>query len=99
MSDKDIIDLLGLTDRTIKVGVDIEQDLQYVMENGIDKYLQEIQAKEDRKKEFIDLFRECFQDIVEIIEKDPRQQIAVNCKGCRYGGRIDLSHQYGKATK
>lgn len=43
MSDKEILDLLDLNDRTIKVGVDLEQDLQYVIENGIDKYLKEIQ--------------------------------------------------------
>ena len=99
MKDKDIIDLLGLTDRTIKVGIDLEQDLEYVIENGIEKYLKEIQEHENKKKEFMDMFRECFQEIVHEFEKDPKQQIAVNCLGCRYGGRLDLSHQYAKRKR
>jgi thermostable 8-oxoguanine DNA glycosylase len=97
MSDKEILDLLGLTDRTIKVGVDLEQDLQYVIENGIDKYLKEIQKKEDKKKEFIELFRECYDEIVEIMEFDPRKRVAVNCFTCIRG--MDLSKQYGKPKK
>ena len=97
MSDKEILDLLGLTDRTIKVGVDLEQDLQYVIENGIDKYLKEIQKKEDKKKEFIELFRECYDEIVEIMEFDPRKRVAVNCFTCIRG--MDLSKQYGNPKK
>ncbi len=97
MSDKEILDLLGLTDRTIKVGVDLEQDLQYVIENGIDKYLKETQEKEDKKKEFIELFRECYDEIVEIMEFDPRKRVAVNCLTCVRG--MDLSKQYGKPKK
>lgn len=38
MKDKDIIDLLGLTDRKIEVGISIEDDLRYMIENGIDEY-------------------------------------------------------------
>ena len=37
MKDKDILDLLGLTDKTIKL--ELTKDLEYVIENGIDDYL------------------------------------------------------------
>lgn len=93
--DLDIADLLGLKDNKQS----LEYDIEFILENGISEYLKTQQEHEDKKKEFISLFKECFQEIITIIEKDPRQQIAVNCKGCRYGGRIDLSHQYGKCNK
>lgn len=99
MSDKEIIDLLGLTDKKINVGITLEDDLQYVIDNGIEKYLQKQQEHENKKKEFMEMFRECFQEIVHEFEKDPKQQIAVNCLGCRCGGRVDLSHSYAKRNK
>lgn len=97
MKDKDIIDLLGLTDRTIKVGVSIEDDLQYMIENGIDKYYEELDKYNQRKKEFVEMFRECYDDIVKIIELDPRKRIAVDCFTCIKG--MDLSKQYGRPLK
>ena len=38
---KELLDLLGLTDKTIKVGVSLDNDLQYIIENGIDEYLKD----------------------------------------------------------
>lgn len=95
MKDKEILDLLGLTDKTIKVGVSIDDDLQYVIENGIDKYLQELEEQKKRKQEFIEMFKECYNDIVKFIEIDGR--IAVNCYTCIKG--MDLTKQYGKPKK
>jgi hypothetical protein len=97
MTDKEILDLFGLSDRTIKTELDL--DLEYVIDNGIEAYLKKEQEHENKKKEFMQLFRECFQDIVYEFEKDPKQQIAVNCLECRYNGRLDLSKQYGKSKK
>lgn len=97
MKDKDILDLLGLTDRTIKVGVTIDDDLQYMLENGIDKYYEELDKYNKRKQEFIEMFKECYDDIVKFIELDPRKRIAVDCYTCLKG--MDLSKQYGKPKK
>lgn len=97
MKDKDILDLLGLTDRTIRVGVNIEDDLQYMLENGFDKYYEELDKYNKRKQEFIEMFKECYDDIVKYIELDPRKRIAVDCYTCFKG--MDLSKQYGKPKK
>ena len=42
------------------------------------------------------LFRECFNEIIHKFQINPKQQIAVNCAGCRYSNRVELG--YGKAT-
>lgn len=97
MTDKDIIDLLGLTDRKINVGVSIEDDLQYMIDNGIEKYYEELENYNKRKKEFVNMFKECYDDIVKYIELDPKKRIAVNCYTCIKG--MDLSKQYGKPQK
>lgn len=97
MKDKDIIDLLGLTDRKIEVGISIEDDLRYMIENGIDEYYKELEKKEERKREFVKMFKECYDDIVKIIEFDPHKRIAVDCYTCIRG--MDLSKQYGKPKR
>lgn len=40
------------------------------------------------------LFRECFNEIIHKFQINPKQQIAVNCAGCRYSNRVELG--YGK---
>ncbi len=91
--DLDIEELLGLSEPKKNT---LEYDLNFIIENGIEKYNQMQQEHENKKKEFMQLFRECFQEIIWEFQKDPRQQIAVNCAGCRYSNRVELG--YGKAT-
>ena len=38
MKDKDLLELLGLTDRTIEL--ELTKDINNVIENGIEKYLE-----------------------------------------------------------
>ena len=92
MKDKDILDLLGLTDKTITL--ELTKDLEDVIENGIDNYFKKLQEQENKKQEFIQMFKECYDEIVKIIEFDPHKRIAVNCYTCIKG--MDLSKQYGK---
>lgn len=77
--DLDIEDLLGLTEPKKNT---LEYDLNFILENGIEKYNQ---MQEEH---------ECFQEIIHEFQVDPRQQIAVNCAGCRYSNRVELG--YGK---
>lgn len=90
--DLDVEDLLGLSKPKKNT---LEYDLNFILDNGIDEYLRKQQEHENKKKEFMELFRECFQDIILEFQKDPQQQIAVNCAGCRYFNRTELG--YGKS--
>ena len=89
--DLDIEELLGLSEPKKNT---LEYDLNFILENGIEKYNQMQEEHENKKKEFMQLFRECFQEIIHEFQVDLRQQIAVNCSGCRYANRIELG--YGK---
>jgi thermostable 8-oxoguanine DNA glycosylase len=95
MKGKDILDLLGLTNKEITL--ELTKDLNYVIENGIVNYLQKLKEHENKKQEFIEMFKECYDDIVKIIEFDPYKRIAVDCYTCIRG--MDLSKQYGKPLK
>lgn len=91
MKNKDIIELLGLSDKNITITLEDE------ILNTMNKYYNEQQEHEEKKKEFMGLFKECYDDIVRIIELDSQQRIAVNCFTCIKG--MDLSKQYGKPKK
>lgn len=95
MKDKDILDLLGLTDKTIKL--ELTKDLEYVIENGIDDYLKREQEHEEKKKKFIQLFKECFDELCLFMEKDSLRRVPISCYTCIKG--MDLSKQYGKPKK
>lgn len=89
MKDKDILELLGL-DKNIT----LEYDLNYIINNGIDNYLNQQQEYDNKKKEFMELFKACFDDICLYMEKDPKRRVSVNCFTCVKG--MDLRDQYGK---
>ena len=94
MSKKEIDELLewfGFNDK--QINITLEDDLLGIM----DKYYNEQMEYEEKKKEFIKLFKDCYNDIVRIIEFDPQKRIAVNCFTCIKG--MDLSKQYGKPKK
>ena len=72
-----------------EIHITLEDDIKDIM----DKYYDELQEHE-KKKEFLSLFKECYDDIVNIIELDPHKRVPVNCFTCIKG--MDLSKQYGK---
>jgi len=91
LSNKELNELLewfGLSDKEIHIT--LEDDIKGVM----DKYYDEHQEHEKKKREFISLFKECYSDIVKIMELDPHKRVAVNCFTCIKG--MDLSKQYVK---
>ena len=90
----DIEDLLGLKEPSKD---SLEYDLNFIVNNGMDEYLK-LQEDEKRKdREFIELFKRNYNDIVKIIEFDPHKRIPVNCYTCIKG--MDLSKQYGKPKR
>ena len=106
MTEKELLKVLGL-DKKISLEVDIiknmtykpdknslENDLLKIMGKDGDQYLKQLKEEENKRKEFVKLFKECYDDIVKVIEKDVKKRIPVNCYTCVRG--MDLSKQYGK---
>ena len=109
MSDKDLLNALGLNDRTISLTFD--EDYQRLVERKVDDYLKKIEDEEKRKKE-VDFLKQKYEEHQkkdEFIEmfKDPYvfrqiknklilEKFVCDCKFC-WG--IDVSGQYAKSTK
>ena len=74
--DLDIEDLLGLTEPNKN---SLEYDLNFIIDNGIENYNKMLEEHENKRKEFMQLFRECFDEIIWKFQKGPKQQIKVNC--------------------
>lgn len=90
----DIEDLLGLKEPS---KYSLEYDLNFIIENGMEEYLR-LQEKEKQKdKEFMEMFKRNYDEIVKFISLDPKQRIAVDCFTCIKG--MDLTKQYGKPKK
>lgn len=89
--DLDLEDLFGLKENTNT----LEYDLNFIIDNCIDKYLEKQQEEKTKDKEFMELFKRNYNNIVKFIEMDGR--IAVNCYTCIKG--MDLSKKYGKPKK
>ena len=89
--DLDLEDLFGLKENTNT----LEYDLNFIIDNCIDKYLEKQQEEKTKDKEFMELFKRNYNNIVKFIEMDGR--IAVNCDTCIKG--MDLSKKYGKPKK
>ena len=90
----DLEDLLSLKEPNKN---SLEYDLNFIIENGMDKYFEVQKEHENKKREFVELFKECYSDIVKIMELDPHKRVAVNCFTCIKG--MDLSKQYGKPKR
>lgn len=90
--DLDIEDLLGLTEP--KKGT-LEYDLNFIINNGMEEYIKQQEEEKRKDREFVELFKRNYDDIVKFIEIDGR--IAVNCFTCIKG--MDLSKQYGKPKR
>ena len=86
-----LLDWFGLNDK--EINITLEDDVKGVM----DKYYDEHQEHEQKKREFISLFKECYNDIVRIMELEPLRRVPINCYTCAKG--MDLSKQYAKPTK
>ena len=89
--DLDLEDLFGLKENTNT----LEYDLNFIIDNGIDKYLEKQQEEKTKDEEFMELFKRNYNNIVKFIEMDGR--IAVNCYTCIKG--MDLSKKYGKPKR
>ena len=83
--------MFGLYDKTITLTV--EDEIVDTMNNHYKEHLEH----EQKKKEFIQLFKECYDDLCIFMEKDPEHKVAISCYTCLKG--IDLSKQYGKPKK
>ena len=92
----DLEEILGLKEPNKN---SLDYDLNFVVENGIDKYLKQQEDETRKDKEFVELFKRNYYEMVKFISTEPKQKIAVDCLGCRYGGRLDLSKQYGKPKR
>ena len=90
--DLDIEDLLGLTEP--KKGT-LEYDLNFIINNGMEEYIKQQEEEKRKDREFVELFKRNYDEIVKFIEIDGR--IAVNCFTCIKG--MDLSKQYGKPKR
>ena len=90
----DLEDLLGLKEPSKN---SLEYDLNFIIENGMEEYIKQQEEHEQKKKEFIEMFKECFDELCLFMEKDPKQRVAISCFTCIKG--MDLSKQYGKPKK
>ena len=87
----ELLEWFGLSDKEIHIA--LEDDIKGVM----DKYYDEHQEHEKKKKEFIQLFKECFDELCLFMEKDSLRRVPISCYTCVRG--MDLSKQYGKPKK
>lgn len=92
--DLDVEELLGLSEA--KKGT-LEYDLNFIINNGYDEFIKQQEQEKQKDREFIELFKRNYDEIVKFISLDPKQQIAVNCFTCIKG--MDLSKQYGRPKK
>ena len=110
MKDKDILNMLGLNDRTITLTADDEY-LQIILEKKINNYLKKID-EEKKKQEQIDYYKnqyEKFQKKNEFVKNFDDKYIYNKIKNkliqdgfiyrCGFCMGLDVSGQYGKATK
>lgn len=88
----DIEELLGLTEP--KKGT-LEYDINFILDKGMDEFIKMQEDEKKKDKEFVELFKRNYNEIVKFIEIDGR--IAVNCFTCVKG--MDLSRKYGKPKK
>lgn len=88
----DIEDLLGLTEPKKDT---LEYDLNFIINEGYDEFVRQQEDEKRKDREFVELFKRNYNDIVKFIEIDGR--IAVNCFTCVKG--MDLSKKYGKPKK
>ena len=67
----DIEDLLGLKEPSKD---SLEYDLLFVMENGIDEYIKLRENERNKDREFVELFKRNYNEIVKFISLDPKEE-------------------------
>lgn len=92
--DLDIEDLLGLSEPKKN---NLEYDLNFIINNGMEEYIKQQEEQKQKDKEFVELFKECYDELCIYMEKDPQRRVSVNCFTCIKG--MDLRDQYGKPHK
>lgn len=92
--DLDIEDLLGLKEPSKN---SLEYDLNFIIENGIEGYLKQQEDEKRKDRQFVEMFKRNYDEIVKFISLDPKQRIAVDCFTCIKG--VDLSKKYGKPKR
>ena len=65
----DLEDLLGLKEPSKD---SLEYDLNFIINNGMDEYLKRIEDKKRRDREFVELFKRNYDEIVKFISLDPK---------------------------
>ena len=90
--DLDIEDLLGLTEPKKNT---LEYDLNFIIENGIEDYIKQQENEKQKDREFVQMFKRNYNEIIKFIEFDGR--IVVECFTCIKG--MDLSKKIWKAKK
>lgn len=90
----DIEDLLGLKEPSKN---SLEYDLNFIIENGIEGYLKQQEDEKRKDRQFVEMFKRNYDEIVKFISLDPKQRIAVDCFTCIKG--VDLSKKYGKPKR
>ena len=90
--DLDIEDLLGLSEPKKNT---LEYDLNFIIENGIEDYIKQQESENQKDREFVEMFKRNYNEIIKFIEFDGR--IAVECFTCIKG--MDLSKKYGKIKR
>ena len=73
--DLDIEDLLGLKEPSKN---SLEYDLNFIIENGIEGYLKQQEDEKRKDREFVEMFKRNYDEIVKFISLDPQQRIAVD---------------------
>lgn len=110
MNDKDLLNILGLNDRTINIGLD-DEFLQITLEKKIDNYLKKLDEEKKRKEE-IDFLKQKHKEYEEkqkylnmfndsFVYGKVRNKLIQDgfVYQCRYCWGLDVSGQYGKQTK
>ena len=87
----DLEDLLGLKESSKD---SLEYDLLFNMDKDIDEYVKLREDEKNKDREFVELFKRNYDEIVKFISLDPKRRIPVECFTCYKG--MDLSKQYGK---
>ena len=87
--DLDIDDWLGVTEPKKNT---VEYDLNFIIENGIEDYIKQQENEKQKDREFVEMFKRNYNEIIKFIEFDGR--IAVECFTCIKG--MDLRKKYGK---
>lgn len=67
----DIEDLLGLKEPSKD---SLEYDLNFILNNGMDEYLKLQEDEKRRDREFVELFKRNYDEIVKFISLDPKEE-------------------------